>query len=89
MGSVLGHRAWTDIGHIKKKTCAHDYTHGDTCMHNDPRARRKGGSEAQRQARRRDPTQIPPPIESGDSRRSITINFNFIDLLPKTLLLKS
>ena len=40
MGSVLGHRAWTDIGHIKK-TCAHNYTHGDTCMHNDPRARRE------------------------------------------------
>jgi hypothetical protein len=58
-------------------------------MHNDPRARREEDSEAQRRARRRDPTQIPPPIESGDSRRSITINFNFIDLLPKTLLLKS
>ena len=88
MGSVLGHRAWTDIGHIKK-TCAHNYTHGDTCMHNDPRARREEDSEAQRRARRRDPTQIPPPIESGDSRRSSYINFSIIDLLPKTLLLKT
>ena len=35
------------------------------------------------------PTQIPPPIESGDSRRSSYINFNIIDLLPKTLLLKT
>ena len=35
------------------------------------------------------PTRIPPLIESGDSCRSITINFKFIGLLPKTSMLKT